>query len=221
MKSTSFSLSVSTLQLLIESARISFCNSIQSAVKMIRIIARSVLVAVLSLAFLGGSFQLAQSASGSLCTLTCCAGRAPHAAGSCMNGSCRAALKISRHDHAHVYKQTSDQFCGVERVATRKGSLLRHTDVGSARDAQSQSKQSANPATIVAGVTKPCDPTCGGGISASSTQTRPRESTAAAFADKPRPPTQSQILEASFECTKILNGFLRERGPRGPPTVSS
>ena len=190
---------------------------------MIRSIARSVLAAVLSVAFLGGSFQLAQSASGSLCTLTCCAGRAPHAAGSCMNGSCRAPLKISRHPHAHIYNQTSDQFCGVERVATRKGSWLRLTasrDISSARDAQGQSKQTTNPATTVAGVTKPCDPTCGG-MSISSTQTRPRESTAAAFADKPRPPTQSQILEARFACRKILNGFWRQRGPRGPPAASS
>ena len=196
----------------------------KSAMKMIRIIARSFLAAVLSLAFLGGSFQLAQSASGSLCTLTCCAGRSPHAAGSCMNGSCRAALKIGRHDHAHVYNQTSDEFCGMERVATRKGSLLRLTltrDISAAKDAPGQSKQSTNPTTTVAGVTKPCDPTCGGGISTSSTQTRPRESAAAAFADKPRPPTQSQIVKARFACKKILNGFWRERGPRGPPIVSS
>ena len=192
--------------------------------KMIRIIARSVLAAVLSLAFFGGSFQLARSASGSLCTLTCCAGRAPHAAGSCMNGSCRAALRSVPRDHAHVYNHTSDQFCGVERISTRKSSLLRLAvtrDLSAAKDAQGQSQQSANPATTVAGVTKPCDPTCGGGMSTSSTQNRPRESAATAFADKPRPPTQSQILEASCACKKILNGFWRERCPRGPPIVSS
>ena len=192
--------------------------------KMIRIIARSVLAAALSLAFFGGSFQLAQSASGSLCTLTCCAGRAPHAAGSCMNGSCRAVLKISRHDHAHVYNQTSDQFCGVERIATRKSSLLRLTvsrDLSSANDAQDRSKQNTNPATTVAGVTKPCDPTCGAGLSMSSTQTRSRDSAATAFADKPRPPTQSQIPGASFTFKKILNGFWRERSPRGPPSSFS
>ena len=168
---------------------------------MLRSITRSFLAAALSLAFFGGSFQLAQSASGSLCTLTCCAGRAPHAAGSCMNGSCRAVLKIGRHDHAHVYNPTSDKFCGVERPATRKGSLLRRTvshDLSSANDARDQSKQSTNPAATVAGVTKPCDPTCGAGLSTSSTQNRPRESAAAAFADKPRPPTQSQRFEASF-----------------------
>jgi len=138
-----------------------------------------------------------------------------------MNGSCRAALKIGRHDHAHVYNQTSDQFCGVERVAMRKGSLLR-VNVSSDQNAQGQSKQkSSHPATTVAGVTKPCDPTCGAGMSISSTQTRPRESTAAAFADKPRPPTHSQILEASFTFGEILIGFGRDRGPRGPPTLSA
>jgi hypothetical protein len=187
---------------------------------MIRSLSRSVLAAVLSLAFLGGSFQLAQSASGSLCTLTCCAGRAPHAAGSCMNGSCRAVLKISRHDHARVYNQTSDQFCGVERVAMRKGSLLR-VNVSSDQNAQGQSDQkSSHPAATVAGVTKPCDPTCGGGMSISSTQSRPREATAAAFADKPRPPTHSQIIAAPFTFAKPLNGFSRGSGPRGPPSPS-
>ncbi|HBB94524.1 MAG TPA: hypothetical protein DC054_03970 [Blastocatellia bacterium] len=187
---------------------------------MIRIIARSVLAAVLSLAFLGGSFQLAQSASGSLCTLTCCAGRAPHAAGSCMNGSCRAVLKIGRHDHAHVYNQISDQFCGVERVATRKRSLLR-VHVSSDQNAQAQSNQkSSHPSTTVAGITKPCDPTCGGGMSISSTQNRPRQSTTAAFADKPRPPTHSQVVASSFTFAKPLNGFSRGGGPRGPPSSS-
>ena len=188
---------------------------------MIRRITTSLLALAVSLAFLGGSFQLAQSASGSPCTLTCCAGRAPHAAGSCMNGSCRAALKISRHDHAQIYHQTSDQFCGVGRVAMRRGSLLR-ANVSSDQNTQGQSNQkSSQPATTVAGITKPCDSTCGGGISTSSTQTRQRESAAGVFAARPRPPTQAQIPGASFTFKKILNGFWRERSPRGPPAVSS
>jgi len=192
---------------------------------MVRSVSRAFLAAVLSLAFLGGMLPLAQSASGPMCTLSCCTGRAPHAAGSCMSGSCRADLRINRHAHARVYNHTPDQFCGAERVATRKQSLLRLTvrsDFDSAKDAQDQSRQkSSNPATTVAGVTTPCDPTCGAGLSISSTQTRPRESTASAFADKPRPPTHSRILEASFTFTKILDGFCRERGPRGPPSSFS
>lgn len=187
---------------------------------MIRRIATSLLAVVLSLAFLGGSLQLAQSASGSLCTLTCCAGRAPHAAGSCMNGSCRAALKTSRHDHAHIYHQTSDQFCGVGRVARRKAPVLR-VNPSSYKNAQGQSNQGSHPSTIVAGITKPCDPTCGAGISISSTQTRPRETAAGVFADRPRPPTQSQRPGASFTFKEILNGFWRERSPRGPPASFS
>jgi hypothetical protein len=191
---------------------------------MLRSITRSFLAAALSLAFFGGSFQLAQSASGSLCTLTCCAGRTPHAAGSCMNGSCRAPIKIGQHDHAHASHPTSDKFCGVERAATRKGSLSRRTlsrDLSPANDARDQSKQSTNPAATVAGVTKPCDPTCGGGMSISSTQIRPRQSAATSFADKPRPPTQSQRFEASFKFIKSLNGFWRARSPRGPPSSFS
>lgn len=188
---------------------------------MIRRIATTFLAVVLSLAFLGGSLQLAQSASGSLCTLTCCAGRAPHAAGSCMNGSCRAALKSSRHDHAHVYHQTSDQFCGVERVAMPRGPLLR-VNVSSDQNAHGQSNQKgSHPSTIVAGITKLCDPTCGAGISISSTQTRPRESAAGVFANRPRPPAQSQIPGASFTFKEILDGFWRVRSPRGPPSSSS
>ena len=187
---------------------------------MIRRIATTFLAVVLSLAFLGGSFQLAQSASGSVCTLTCCAGRAPHAAGSCMNGSCRAALKISRHDDAHVYHRTSDQFCGVERLAMRKGPLPR-VNLSPDKNAQGQSNQKgSHPSTIFSGITKPCDPTCGAGVFISSTQTRPRESAAGAFANSPRPPTHSQIIAARFTFANRLNGFARERGPRGPPSTS-
>src|SRR5690349_10464722 len=63
-------------------------NVIKSYTDRKRIVVRTVLAVSLLLAFLASSFPLTTIASGPMCTLACCAGRPPHAAGSCMNGSC-------------------------------------------------------------------------------------------------------------------------------------
>lgn len=82
-------------------------------------IARALLGAMLFFSVLASSFPLATLASGPMCTLACCAGRAPHAAGSCMNGSCHAFLtghtkKI--HIHHEAPTEQAEQLCGLSRL---------------------------------------------------------------------------------------------------------
>jgi len=58
---------------------------------------------------------LITNASGTVCTLSCCAGRAPHAAGSCMSGACHAFLHRSQSTRSHVHLQPAEHYCGLDR----------------------------------------------------------------------------------------------------------
>src|ERR1700687_1161307 len=80
---------------------------------------RIVLAAALLLALVSSTFPVAALASAPMCHLACCAGRAPHAAGSCMNGSCHAFLtghtkKI--HIHHEAPTEQTEQLCGLSRL---------------------------------------------------------------------------------------------------------
>src|SRR4051794_5140490 len=91
-------------------------------------IARVFLATILLLGFVASTLPLESIASGPLCTLSCCAGRAPHAAGSCMNGSCHAFLgKDSSHHRAPVGTQVNEQLCGLARAVRRNLALANST----------------------------------------------------------------------------------------------
>ena len=85
--------------------------------------ARTILAVTLLLTLLTGNIVWsAASAGGPMCTLACCAGRAPHAAGSCMNGSCQAG--VSEHDHAsssfhHHHEETQAEGSGKQKSGIR------------------------------------------------------------------------------------------------------
>ena len=67
-------------------------------------VSRLLVGATLLLSLLASSFPLGTLASGPMCTLACCAGRAPHAAGSCMNGSCHAFL-TGHPNKGHIHHE--------------------------------------------------------------------------------------------------------------------
>jgi hypothetical protein len=61
------------------------------------------------------NFPVAALADGPSCELECCAGRAPHAAGSCMGGSCHA-FRTSQTKNFHQHEQAveqPDELCGL------------------------------------------------------------------------------------------------------------
>ena len=176
--------------------------------------ARLGLAVLLLIGFLSNLAPLAPASASSMCTLECCAGRAPHAAGSCMDGSCQAVL--STHKKARrVTEVQGDKLCGLSRAVATK--IIRRVGVDRApRPAKS------DPATIsAAAFVKPCQPDCGGLASGSASSNRQRNSAMMAHAVRPRPPTNLHLLDFAHHGAQTLDALCRQCAPRGPPVSFS
>ncbi|PYS23280.1 MAG: hypothetical protein DMF72_09985 [Acidobacteria bacterium] len=65
----------------------------------------------------------ASVSAGNICTLACCAGRATHAAGSCMNGTCHTFLTGRSKTptiHVPLPVHESEKLCGLPQLGTRR-----------------------------------------------------------------------------------------------------
>jgi hypothetical protein len=184
---------------------------------------------LLLIAVLASALPLSTVASGPTCTLTCCEGRAPHAAGSCMNGSCQAVIAgpIKRvHLHEAAPQQT-EQLCGLPvlkgktaRVRPIQSLITRpfastSRSLGTGHGALDQASVSTN------AFTKPCQPDCGSCASGFMNSNRQRNSAAVAYADRPRPPSAAGLRNFKFGLTQALSAMLRQAAPRGPPPFFS
>ena len=192
------------------------------------LVARTILAALLLLTLLSASLPLTTIPSGPTCTLACCAGRAPHAAGSCMNGSCHAFLigrPKSSTIHVHLAVHESERLFGLPRSTARNSMVLLRGSTAltlaafSGRLRGSRTEDAASVSTSTLG--KPCQPDCGAGAFSSSSQSRRRDSSAVSYADKPRPPSTARLEHSSFSHTKALDALCRRSRPRGPPISSS
>jgi hypothetical protein len=176
--------------------------------------ARAVFALMLLIACLSTSVPLIVSASapGSMCELACCAGRAPHAAGSCRNGSCHAVLP-NRSRASHRVGRISprpEHLCGVpRRIETKSSARI--------RPAQTLS-QTASDHKHLSGVslTRPCQPECGG-CSASFTNSNQRNSATLGHDHPPRPRTNARLAGFTYSSSRVLAGLCRQCAPRGPP----
>jgi hypothetical protein len=171
--------------------------------------ARVLLASVLLTAFLSGMVPLASVSAGSMCNLECCAGRAPHASGSCMNGSCQATL--TAHPAAKIHQAKPDQtekFCGLARKIKAKNL---------ARTRVKASRQTSPNQLLAAAFENPCQPDCGGCAAGFTNSKRQRNSAAIAGANRPRPPTDIHSSDFSSHRTRILKAQCRQGAPRGPP----
>jgi hypothetical protein len=193
-------------------------------------IARVILGAMLLLAILSANIPSSAVATGPMCTLACCAGRAPHAAGSCMNGSCHAVL--SHNQRPHIHRETRiepvEQLCGLSRVTRNVSRLLflrTVTTESSPPDTQysrEPSKTASDRTSISTGeLTKPCQPDCGAGTVSSTNQRRPRESATHSSADRARPPSNSGLLTPANTFIYAREAIRWQANPRAPPALRS
>jgi hypothetical protein len=185
--------------------------------------ARVILGASLLLSIVSVNIPTALVASSPMCTLACCAGKAPHSAGSCMNGSCRAFLNgraKTLHVHRQLPVQQSEQLCGLpRRGAWTTSRLLIKSSPVTVGDSSRQSGEAENVSTSTLG--KPCQQDCGAGTLSSSSQSRPRDTGAISYADKPRPPSSGRLERSTFNRANALDTLCRRSRPRGPPITSS
>ncbi|HKR60994.1 MAG TPA: hypothetical protein VJS64_14840 [Pyrinomonadaceae bacterium] len=188
---------------------------------------RAILAATLLLGLLASAFPLVTVASGPMCELACCAGRAPHAAGSCMNGSCQAFLN-STPETVYVnheeQPEPAEQLCGLSQLSmtpTRIPLIETITvDDGSGieRDHSETSNHSSNQASIATtAFQQPCQPECGSCASGFARSNQQRNSAALAYADRPRPPSRGRPRNTDYGLTQTRSALGRRGAPRGPP----
>ena len=169
---------------------------------------RAVLIAVLLGAFLSGILPLAPVAAGSLCTLACCVGRAPHVSGSCMKGSCSVTL-FAVHPHKHdAIPDRAESLCGLPRTLKPTSFMRTQAPPAGASDRVSSSA-----------LEKPCQADCGSCASGSANSHRPRNSAAVTGDSGPRPPTITQLRGFRSRRALRLRTLCLEDAPRGPPTA--
>ena len=187
-------------------------------------LARTLLGATLLVAILAASFPLLTLASGPICNLACCAGTAPHAAGSCMNGSCHAFLTLNAK--AHIPKRAPhekpEQLCGLRRSSVSASRVLWSVTINSSSADGSHSTRASKGITDQATVSttvlnKPCQPDCDGWASGSSGSNRQQDAAALAYADRPRPPSAVGFGSVVNGLTQALGAMCRRGAPRGPP----
>lgn len=190
----------------------------QSLDSTVRRVSRVLLGSTLLLSVLWVNIPFAAIATGPMCTLACCVGRAPHAAGSCMNGSCHAVLASSQKLQIHQTRiAPTEQLCGLTRV-TRNATRPRLIPRVATEPNPATSKTAQDHSSVSTGaLTKPCQPDCGSCPSGFAGSNRQRNAAALAYADRPRPPSGVGFGNGDFRPTPLLSALCRRGAPRGPP----
>jgi hypothetical protein len=193
------------------------------------LVARILIAATLTVALVSGIAPFGLTASVHLCTMSCCAGKAPHEA-----GSCHANFSVSKPPSP---SKEQEEHCGttVPQMAQHGEMNMQdapspieedlstadyqpHLPADSLAHEQSPQNNSQQATNINASVlTKPCPSDCGTRIFSYSSQSRPRDSASLSYADKPRPPSSPRLQRTSDNVDKALDALCRRSRPRGPP----
>jgi hypothetical protein len=172
-------------------------------------IARVVFAAILLAGVAASVLPLETIAAGPACTLSCCAGRASHAAGSCMDGSCHAVLKRASRQTHHAKDEGGEQLCGLSFSARRLLALAKT----SLRPAPTES----GPAQFASNtIGKPCLPECGSCATASANSKSDRQILSAASVRQTSPPAHA-AQSARAALSRTLSAICRQCAPRAPP----
>lgn len=183
----------------------------------VKLAMRAVIAVTLLLTLVGGNLILTATASNDLCTLACCAGRAPHAAGSCMQGSC--APNHAHHDQTSTVHDDDTvlpaAFAGV--TAGAHGTDMNEVPtVDASVDNSSVKLEHSN--TSAATLSKPCLPDCGACNSTFNSSKRPRNVAARSGRYSVRRPRSLRIVREDQPIISSSRGLADDSNPRGPPS---
>lgn len=212
-----------------------------------RIAARAVLAVTLVLTLAAGSIIRPAAASGPTCSLSCCSGREPHDAGSCMEGSCEAGISKRpldsngpNHSHHQLQQPAHESDSSLPRafagITASAGGADMHasnhetptveastydtaddTPPEHAGQTNSSDATSAGFALSTVAMSKPCPSDCG--LLASSFGAGKRSRALAVLPGRHgNHPPQSVKLSIHSQSPKFaLYIFCRRCAPRGPP----
>lgn len=183
--------------------------------------AKQILAALLLGALFLASVPVASVAASPWCTRPCCAGHAAHAAGSCLNGSCHAAIVTRKTVHSHPGTKTkSELLCGLSRRATslfRRTTSLKTVAASSSSDSIPGKPSRNGPQSSAVVLTKSCPADCGGCVSSSPSSNRQRHTATTAHGIRPPRPTDFHRFEFARHGAQTLDALCRQCAPRGPP----
>jgi len=164
---------------------------------------------LLAAGFFSSLVSIAAVSAGNICTLACCAGRAPHAAGSCMNGTCHAAIRLRKRTNRFPTEPT-EKLCGLKTFKAR-------TIVPS----QTGRRESQPSFLQVSMLVRPCQPDCGAATLPSASQRRSRETAELSFANRARPPSALPSLTTQNTFAELCLLLRSQASPRAPPILFS
>ena len=153
--------------------------------------------------------------AGSMCRLSCCAARAPHAAGSCRDGSCQASLLTSHktEKHQRAKPEKAENLCGLSRQSLAKN----FARVAFARASGSRKANLPTPWTVA--FVKPCQSGCGS--SCGLTSSNQRNLAAVIGPGRPQDPAAAPTSDGGDHHAQLLTAMCRQGAPRGPPFLLS
>jgi len=175
----------------------------------VRRVSRIAIALLLAAGFFSSVVPIASVSAGNICKLACCAGRAPHAAGSCMNGTCHAAIRLRKRTNRFATEPT-EKLCGLKTFSKRN---LGRTIVPS----HTQRNNSQPSSLQVSMLVRPCQPDCGAVTLPSASQRRPRETAELSFANRARPPSALPSLTTQNTFAYPCYPLRSQASPRAPP----
>jgi len=163
------------------------------------------------------SVPVASVSAGPMCTRPCCAGHAAHAAGSCVNGSCHAAVHRRKAAYTpHRFTPRSEVFCGP----SPKGSLIAVSKIAKVLSTASRN-ESAPPKGSAAALLGRGAPDCSRCASGCANLNRQRNSASVTDAEHLPLPTNVCFGNLRENFARARNALARRSAPRGPPVLFS
>jgi hypothetical protein len=185
--------------------------------------ARIILATMLALVLLSGVAPLNTLSRSHQCHMACCAGKSPHAEGSCSvtfatatqeeeetpNEQVEEHAAHSQHTHQHASSAPSEKIASSDNDASMR-QTAQHTSSGK------KSSRTLNVASQA--MTTPCSPECAAAATSASTQLpRPRDAAAMSMAGNPRPPPLSIFKKEFSTVLPPSTEGRRQLHPRAPP----
>src|SRR5258705_6595717 len=202
---------------------------------------RIIVAVVLVLALLSGIIPFSSASAGHLCTMKCCAGLAPHAA-----GSCHVSMSSYGESKESSPEQDLDKHCGLRQAdngaidgsdvdagvmgmtgnnhlsldlddVTIDASDHCNTDSQS-KDLHATSHNDSSESDSIATqfFSKHCPAECGTGAVSSGAR-RSRDSVAVVYHARSRPPAPGRKYQHFDGNFLITSNYCRQLRPRGPP----
>ena len=191
---------------------------------------RVVLAAGLALALLAGVVPASLSSAQQTCTMSCCAGKPLHVAGSCRHAfsedSETQTHSVTASEEHHHAEATETNGTTAPEIIEADASTSSHCGTNAHSSTESASTARAarppQPPSIKAHVLiRPCSPECAAAAVSNLSQVRRGRSVAVLTANhRPRPPTRASLSEQTFDLQTSPAVICRQSRPRAPPTAS-